>query len=265
MPAYRRECVAPAAASIVSVVRAELAVGYDCVRRALCSSTRSHGYRASRSLRPRTSKRSAGGYPPKESSTPTSPPLSLRDPLSAPITDITNIPMETDDPSGASARGWYSRPGAPWGRLGTTRPACGQTTCTSAGRTRPGATTEQDKALLLRPGGQGLAVIIFSGPSAKAAQRVRTGRYTRHVASAQRHTTAPPGTRTHGQSAFTQKRSPIQYRGVSGLRRALLRDGPTAGHEVVGHPKARYPLRRRDGIPASVPPVLRGLTPRVCH
>lgn len=43
---------------------------------------------------------------------------------------------------------------------------------------RPGATTEQDKALLLRPGGQGLAVIIVSGPSAKAAQRVRTGRYT---------------------------------------------------------------------------------------
>jgi hypothetical protein len=83
---------------------------------------------------------------------PTSPPLSLRDPLSAPMTDFPNVPVETGDASGASARGMAFKARRALGHLGDHTPCTRHTPCLRTddlhvGRSsaRPGATTEQTK------------------------------------------------------------------------------------------------------------------------
>jgi hypothetical protein len=125
-----------------------------------------------------------------------------------------------NDASGASTREWYSRPGAPWASWGPH--ACMRTDDLHVGRssTRPGATTEQDKALLLRPGGQGLAMIIVSGPSAKATQRVRTGRSHRHVANQPSHRSARRGFRIVKAVVVPLERPRDQVEACSAVQRS---------------------------------------------
>jgi hypothetical protein len=144
-----------------------------------------------------------------------------------------------------------------------------------------------------------LTMIIVSEPSAKATQPVRTGRYTptRRRSSAACNNT-PRYADGRPISVHTEEVNRSRS-AVSGLRRALLRDGPGLGTKVGGHPGRGYPVasaprrsrsgvgsssfsasgalagprprpasrqaRRRDEIPTSVPLSSGGLTPRVCH
>ena len=134
MRADLRECVTPAAASVVSVVRAGLArhpivpAGRYAVRldhTAVCP--------AAACLRSAW-KRSANRYAAKGSSTRRHSHRRLsREPLSAPIADFSNVPAKQTPPPAPRWRDGIQGQE----RLGATggpRPARQQTTCTSAGQ-----------------------------------------------------------------------------------------------------------------------------------
>jgi hypothetical protein len=167
---------------------------------------------------------------------------------------------------------------------------------------RASARIIHSQSVLRRGHRRALNMIIVSESSAKATQLVRTSRYTlaRSRGSAALND-IPRYAEVQAISVHTEEDNRTET--IQCLRRASLRDVPRLGAKVVGHQVARVPrhvgaesvagqtqgsrsfsrrvlhldpcawpavgrIRRRDGIPASAPPVLGRPTPRVplaCH